>query len=80
MRKVQVSQTPLVRGRALKSRDYSRSAEMSTVSEVTIGFSVKRWVYDSLKIILQSNQERFSRIVCSILSWYSGGKTSARRM
>ena len=50
-----------------KSRDYARSAEISTLSEVIIGCYVKLWVQNSPNIILQSSMDRFSRIIRSIL-------------
>ena len=48
-----------------KSRDYARSDQISTLSEVIIEFYVEIRVYKSPNTILQRNVERFSRIIRS---------------
>ena len=78
---------PLAQARGLRvwgdepsRRDYSRSAEIPTLSEVSIGCSIKFWVKNSLQIILKSNLERFSRIFCSRKkNSYSGAKCELSR-
>ena len=62
---VQNASAPLFFSPECNGRDYARSAVISNLWEVSIRFYIEVWVDNSPNIILQSNMERFSRIIRS---------------